>query len=569
MAFTNHVFISYSHPDNLSVSGKGFVSRLEEALLPYLSNRLKRTPPKIWRDQRLSDNVDFDPVIIDSLKASAVLLAVLTDNYVGSAWCRREASTFCEAAEAGLGLSPGDKARLFQVVMLPPSALDGLPEAMRQPGRGSPFVTRVDKNRHMSQDERDTPMPLDPSYGADYESQFNLAVSLLAAEIADSLKALDNAAAGTPSSSPKKAFVYLAQCDDDRRADREALRSELLQFGYRVLPDHELPRSDAELRAVVADMLARSVLAIHLLGSGPGQVPSGVREDSDLVIQNELALQRAQVAPLRRLVSLPRGTVCPRERHQKFLDALLTDEGALGQADLIDGDRSKLIEEMHVTLKAIEDEAAQAATQAAAAAQAASQAAALAASQAASQAAALAQGAAPAQSRSTPATAAGAAGQTAKLYMLYTIDDLEATGDLRDALDERYELLTPVFEGAPDAIRKANEARLLDCDAVLLFWGAGTDAWLSDHLAEVEHALAGRQGRPFSAVLQCVAGTLTRLKKDRVRKPRPNVINALQIQPAAGLSDPAGAPIDTVGLQINTAAVLTAIDAALGGPRHA
>ena len=551
MAFTNHVFISYSHPDNLSVSGKGFVSRLEEALLPYLSNRLKRTPPKIWRDQRLSDNVDFDPVIIDSLKGSAVMLAVLTDNYVGSAWCRREATTFCDAAEAGLGLSPGDKARLFKVVMLPPSALDGLPDAMLKQGRGTPFFTRVGKDRRMSQDERDTPMPLDPSFGADYESQFNLAVSLLAAEIADSLKALNNETAGTASTDPKKAFVYLAQCDEDRRADREALRSELLQFGYRVLPDRELPRSDAELRAVVADMLARSVLAIHLLGSGPGQVPSGVREDSDLVIQNELALQRAQVAPLRRLVSLPRGTVCPRERHQKFLDALLTDEGALGQADLIDGDRSKLIEEMHVALKAIEEEAAQAA-----------EAAAQAAAQAAIQAAAQTIGTAEAQSRSTPAPATGAAGQTAKLYMLYTIDDLEATGDLRDALEERYDLRTPVFEGTPDAIRKANEARLLACDAVLLFWGAGTDAWLSDHLAEVQHALAGRHGRPFSAVLQCVAGRLTGLKKDRVRKPRPNVINALQTDPAAALSDPAG-------LQIDTEAVLAAIDAALGGPHHA
>ena len=538
MAFTNHVFISYSHPDNLSVSGKGFVSRLEEALLPYLSNRLKRTPPKIWRDQRLSDNVDFDPVIIDSLKGSAVLLAVLTDNYVGSAWCRREATTFCDAAEAGLGLSPGDKARLFKVVMLPPSALDGLPDAMLRQGRGTPFFTRVGKDRRISQDERDTPMPLDPSYGADYESQFNLAVSLLAAEIADSLKALGNEAAGTPGTDPKKAFVYLAQCDDDRRADREALRSELLQFGYRVLPDRELPRSDTELRAVVAEMLARSVLAIHLLGNGPGQVPSGVREDSDLVIQNELALQRAQVAPLRRLVSLPRGTVCPRERHQKFLDALLTDEGALGQAELIDGDRSKLIEEMHVALKAIEEEVAQATAEAAA------------------QAAAETARTADAQSRRTTAPATGSAGQPAKLYMLYTIDDLEATGDLRDALEARYDLWTPVFEGPPDAIRKANEARLLECDAVLLFWGAGTDAWLSDHLAEVQHALAGRHGRPFSAVLQCVAGTLTGLKKDRVRKPRPNVINALQTDPTAALSDPAAAPIDT-------AAVVTAIDAAI------
>ena len=539
MDFTHHVFISYSHPDNLSVSGKGFVSRLEDALVPYLSNRLKRTPPNIWRDQRLSDNVDFDPVIIDSLKGSAVMLAVLTDNYVGSEWCRREATTFCEVAEAGLGLSPGDKARLFKVVMLPPSALDGLPDSMVKQGRGTPFFTRVGKDRRMSQDERDTPMPLDPTYGADYESQFNLAVSLLAAEIADSLKALGSEAAGSARTDPKKAFVYLAQCDEDRRADREALRSELLQFGYRVLPDRELPRSEAELRTVVADMLERSVLSIHLLGSGPGQVPSGVTEDSELVIQNELAVRRAQVAPLRRLVSLPRGTVCLRKRHQRFLDDLLTDEAVLGQADLIDGDRSKLVEEMHVTLKAIEAEAeAEAAVAAAQAARAAQ-----------------------ALTISASHPLSGAAGQKLKLYILYTIDDLEATGDLRDALEERYDLRTPVFEGTPDEVRKANEARLLECDAVLLFWGAGTDAWLSDHLLEVQHALAARNGKPFSAVLQCVAGRPTALKKDRVRKPKPNVINALSTDPALNAGD-------TTETQIDTQALLGAVEAALVGSRH-
>ena len=548
MTFSHHVFISYSHPDNLSVSGKGFITRLEDALVPYLSNRLKRTPPKIWRDQRLSDNVDFDPVIIDSLKGSAVMLAVLTDNYVGSEWCRREASTFCEAALAGLGLSPGNKSRLFKVVMLPPSAWDGLPEPMLKLGRGTPFFTRVGKDRRISQDERDTPMPLDPTYGADYESQFNLAVSMLAAEIADSLKALSSDDATAADTAAKKAYVYLAHCDDDRRADREALRSELMQFGYRVLPDRELPRSENELRTVVAEMLERSVLSIHLLGSCPGQVPSGAGEDSDLVIQNQLAVDRARVAPLRRLVSLPRGTVCPRKRHQAFLEALLTDETVLGQADLIDGDRSKLVEEMHLTLKAIEREAAEAADAAVAAACAG----------------ALAECATLPKLQTTATPAAATAKQRLKLYMLYTLDDLDdldATGDLRDAIEERHDLRTPVFEGTPDEVRKANDARLLECDAVLLFWGAGTDAWLSDHLLEVEHALAARAGRAYSAVLQCVAGQPTSLKKDRVRKPKPNVINALQPAPAEGASGAAVPPMDT-------ATMLAAIDAALGRPRH-
>ena len=268
MAFTNHVFISYSHPDNLSVSGKGFVSRLEEALLPYLSNRLKRTPPKIWRDQRLSDNVDFDPVIIDSLKGSAVLLAVLTDNHVGYAWCRRKAATFCDAAEAGIGLSSGDKARLFKVVMLPPSALDGLPDAMLRQGRGTPFFTRVGKDRRISQDERDTPMPLDPSYGADYESQFNLAVSLLAAEIADSLKALGNEAAGTPLHRPEKGLRLPGPV---RRRPPRRPRGAAQRVAAVRLPGAARPRT-AEIRHRTARRGGR-----HAGALGAGDPPAGQR----------------------------------------------------------------------------------------------------------------------------------------------------------------------------------------------------------------------------------------------------------------------------------------------------
>jgi Fe-S cluster assembly scaffold protein SufB len=84
---------------------------------------------------------------------------------------------------------------------------------------------------------------------------------------------------------------------------------------------------------------------------------------------------------------------------------------------------------------------------------------------------------------------------------------------------------------------------------------------LSDHLAEAQKTLAYREGRPYSAVLQCVVGPSTELKKDRVRKPKANVINALQTrQPAE--------PSDTAAVQIDIEMVLGAIEAALGGPRH-
>ena len=79
--------------------------------------------------------------------------------------------------------------------------------------------------------------------------------------------------------------------------------------GYPVLPDHELPSSDAACRAAVATWLEHSALSVHLLGASPGAVPDGEGEESVVVIQNALAVQRARVAPLLRVVSLPDGTV--------------------------------------------------------------------------------------------------------------------------------------------------------------------------------------------------------------------------------------------------------------------
>ena len=67
------MFISYAHADNLEVGGRpGWVTQFQEILQPILTSRLKRTKAEIWRDKRLSDNDDFDPVIMKQLPDTAV-----------------------------------------------------------------------------------------------------------------------------------------------------------------------------------------------------------------------------------------------------------------------------------------------------------------------------------------------------------------------------------------------------------------------------------------------------------------------------------------------------------------
>ncbi len=536
MDFHTHVFISYAHADNLEAGGPGWVSRFHELLEPFLTSRLKRTKAVIWRDKRLSDNDVFDPVIMQQLPDSAVLVAVLTDNYVDSKWCLREAEAFCEAAKAKVGLTPNNKSRVFKVIKLPPEGQSTLPAPMRET-LGTPFFVRVDKDRRESQDRNDRAVELDPNYGAGYGEKLKLQVALLAQDIADTLKAIDAAgaaaaaqassaagAAGTAadagaSASPagsavsasKRPTVYLAQVGEDRRYDREALRSELVQRGYSVLPDRELPTSEIEYRAEVARLLERSALAVHLLGVSPGTVPEGKGLDSVLVIQNAVAVElaggfavdgagaHAGASPLRRVVSLPAGTVCERPNHQQFLQDMHSRAELQGGAEVITGDLEAVKAAMHVALKAIE---------------------------------------APPPAPLVPATldgavaaanapdAVGAAAGPGTVYVVFVEPDRKATVEIRKALSERFNVLKPVFSTVEGEGREANERWLTECDAVLVFYGSGTVGWKASVDSDLLKARSWRKGRAFRGVFTWVAGPPSDDKDDLVDAGGASVIDA-------------------------------------------
>ncbi len=513
MDFRTHVFISYAHADNLEAGGPGWVSRFHELLEPFLTSRLKRTKAVIWRDKRLSDNDVFDPVIMQQLPDSAVLVAVLTDNYVDSKWCQREAEAFCEAASQNLGLAPDHKSRVFKILKLPPERQDTLPAPMRET-LGTPFFVRVDKDRRESQDEHDRPLELDPSYGAGYAEKLRLQVALLAQDIADTLKAVTAAgAAGAPlaptAGSSKRPTVYLAQCGEDRRNDREALRSELVQRGYPVLPDRELPSGQPEYRAEVARLLGRSALSVHLLGSSPGPVPEGEGLDSVVVIQNALAVDASRGASLRRVVSLPVGTVCARPNHQQFLQAMHSEAALQGGAEVITGDLEAVKAAMHVALQHIE------------------------APPAPPPPAPLVEADAPASG-----TAEGAAPGAATVYVIFVEPDRKATAPLRRSLGAQFNVLKPVFSIVPSEVREANERSLTECDVVLVYYGSGTEAWKASVDSELLKARTWRQGRPFRAVFTWVADPASDDQADLVDTGGANVIDG-----RAGFSEALLAPV--------------------------
>lgn len=469
MPYRNHVFISYAHDNNKPVEegGRGWVEQFQGTLDAFLGRRYGKA--KIWRDERLRGNDDFSSEIFAQFPDTALMVAVISPSYLQSKWCRDEASKFCEIAQRPPGLVIDNKMRAFKIILEPVPNQDPLPAPMRD-ALGFEFYVREDSR------VRD----LDPAFGGKIKEKFLLAVADLAGEIADLLRKLESAQAGVPSAAPgtgadaatavTSPAVYLAECSYDRREDRKALNAELRARNYHVLPDRELPRDEAEYRAEVARLLEQCVLSIHLVGSVYGSVPDGPSQCAGVAIQNELAVARAHSAGLKRVISLPAGTRSDDTKQQVFIEAIHRDPEVQFNAEVITAGVEAV---KTAVLTALAPRA--------------------------------------------PTSVAEEPDGAASIYVLFDAKDRKDEGllQLRKCLRARgLTLSKPAFDGDAEEVRRTHEGHLDECDAVLIYYGRGTDAWKQSIDRDLEKAKGRRGGRKLRAVFNWIAAPTSDDKED-------------------------------------------------------
>jgi hypothetical protein len=482
VTFEKHLFISYAHIDNrpLTPEQKGWISRFHASLEALLSMRLGQAA-KIWRDDKLQGNDVFADEIIDQFAKTAVLISVLTPRYLNSEWCTREVREFCARAEQSGGLVVDNKVRIFKVLKTPVDTQESLPAVVRDI-LGYEFFTLEDG----------TPLELDPAYGEKFLQDYNRKVGVLAWHVAQLLKKLeagngvsDN---GGAVKATAKATIYLAECSYDRKETREILEGDLRRHGYTVLPDQQLPQDEAGYVAAVERLLARCQLAVHLVGASYGAVPDGPGQKSVTVLQNELAVKRSKSGALPRVIWLPEGTHSEQAPQQSFIEALHHDAEVQFGADLITGDIEALKTQIHATLKKLEEpESKQLAEQAA------------------------------------------AANRAKLIYLICNEKDRKATVPVRKfCRDHGFEVAIPSFEGDATAVREAHQHLLTTCDAVLLFYGAGDEAWKRTIDNDLKKMPGHRGSRPLLANYTYLAAPKTTDKEDLIDMEEPNLINALE-----------------------------------------
>ena len=288
--FANDIFISYSHLDDRSVDGAGWVSdfhqRLQIEVEEELGDRVQ-----IWRDRRIGPADDFGRDLDRQLRGSAMLLAVLSPGYLNSPWCEWELAGFAGTRRVG-DLWVDTKCRAIKILKRPADLSSHRLRLLAETGFLEFFHT-------------------DPPSARSYEmtagsEPFNRLMADLASEIAIVLRAMRKARS-----------VFLGTASAPLLDQRERVRQELEAREYRVLTATAEPAGDARgmMRTAVQDS------SLSILFNGRGDAADSTSSDAMATDERTVATEEGA----RQLVVL-RGQ--PDDTAQPWRELTATDDGS-------------------------------------------------------------------------------------------------------------------------------------------------------------------------------------------------------------------------------------------------
>jgi hypothetical protein len=436
MNFEGDAFISYAHLDNVELASGhgGWVAKLHLALETRLAMLLGKKS-RIWRDPELQGNDDISDTLLEKVRSVAALVPVISPRYVKSEWSLRELAEFCSACELQGGVQIGDKARIFKV-MKTPVPREQHPQGL-QDLLGYEFFKLDPETGRIRE--------LDEIFGPEAKTQFWLKLDDLANDLCGLLQLLESQPEAADSSgAPYR--VFLAETTNDLRDQRQAIKRDLMQHGYTVLPTRALPLSANELTAAIWEDLDRCRMSIHMIGRNYSFVPEGGHE-SLLEIQHELAITRGKTGPFSRLIWIPPGLQVNDLRQQKVIKDLRMDQRINENADLLETPLEDFRTVIDAWLKRDR------------------------------------------KPRPVAPSTQLPPSSSPPVYVIYDQRDAGAISPWCDLLFTDFEVIHPVFTGTEAEIREYHEENLRSCAGVLIFYGSSNEAWLRRKLGEIQKSV--------------------------------------------------------------------------------
>jgi hypothetical protein len=292
------VFVSYAHDDN----GVQLGATLGHGWVTTLTANLNQGPDvfkkRVFIDHQLKPGDPFSDDLHDKLRHSAVLLLLLSQNYIDSTWCGQELDSF-------LRTHGSDSADVFVVELCPFEKLAGVPPSIQairkraihakfwyQPpdaplpilaGVPSPRETEPAGQTHYWRVLAELRGALDIRVRKRRQQRvLDVATASFSPlpTIDMQVTAAQPAAPTPPASSspirPRLGTVLLADATEDLEAHRNAIRAALQPEGIVVLPEGDyVELSPEEFESAIAADLARADLFVQLLSGTAGRRAKG------------------------------------------------------------------------------------------------------------------------------------------------------------------------------------------------------------------------------------------------------------------------------------------------------
>jgi hypothetical protein len=470
MHFEGDAFISYAHLDNIElVEGqRGWVANLQRALVIRISQLLGRTS-QVWWDAKLQGNDILADTLVQRLDQVATLVSILTPRYVQSDWSRKEVLAFLQAVSKQGGVRVAERSRIFKILKTPVAFEDHPPELRSLTGYEF-FKVNPDNGKIRE---------LNAVFGPEAEREFWVKLEDLAQDMCALLKDLEGKGPAPDEVPTESGAIYLAETTTDLRDQREAMKRELQQRGYTVLPTRPLPVTAPEMITSIRSELALCTMSIHMIGRLYSLVPEG-GSTSLQQLQHDLAIERGNQAEFSHLVWMPPGLKSDDARQQKVIDELRNLPEMPRGADVLETPLEELWTVMDAWLQRKQAPPADR----------------------------------KAEGEQAPAIDTAPALQ---LYLIHDERDTDAVGPWVDYLfQQQFEVVRPLFEGDEKDIREYHQENLRICDGVLIFGGVTNEAGLRGKLREVQKSAGLGRTKPLPPVAVCLAAPKT-ADKERFR----------------------------------------------------
>ena len=458
MSSNRTIALIYSEKDDEMIEGgvKGWVSNFHK-FLSTLIYQITRENPEI----KLVSESSFSVVELDDYN---VIISVLTSNL------EKEKTLINGLNMHGKKLKKNEKLladgipRFFKVLKRPFDPDNCLPD----------LEDLLTYDFYLVDPLTGDPHEFTRFFGLDAERSYWMKLVDMAYDINHVLNAKEKTSDSAYESIPRDKTVYLASTGVDMVIQRDIIKRELIRHGYKVLPDHSLPKESKSLDRMVREDLDKCRLSIHLVGEDYGYKPKG-SELSVVDIQNRSASdhtyqmveynKKAKEEDRKlfsRLIWVSPDLKNVTERQKIFIEDLKSDAASLEEAEVLQiplQELKAIIREELVTggrfnikrdIKGLD------------------------------------------QSK-----------KDEKSKMIYLIADKRDVGEIDDIQSylqgKGFNVVSPSYEGDLVDLRYIHQENLRRCDASIIYFGQATEDWIKTKLQDLLKAPGFGREKPITA----------------------------------------------------------------------